>query len=42
MSGLPGTGKSAVASAVASKLGAVHLSVDIAEEALPGAGLRRQ
>lgn len=39
VSGLPGTGKSAVAEAVAAELGAVQLSVDVAEDALLGSGL---
>lgn len=39
ISGLPGTGKSAVAEAVAAELGAVHLSIDVVEDALLGAGL---
>ena len=34
VSGLPGVGKTAVASAVATKLGAVHLSVDPVEDAM--------
>jgi predicted kinase len=41
ISGLPGTGKSAVAAAVAGELDGVHLSVDRIEDALLGAGLRR-
>jgi predicted kinase len=41
MSGLPGTGKSAVAAAVAAELGAVQLSIDPVEDALLGAGLPR-
>ncbi len=41
ISGLPGTGKSAVAAAVATELGAVHLSIDPIEDALLGAGLPR-
>ncbi|HEX2857805.1 MAG TPA: AAA family ATPase [Propionibacteriaceae bacterium] len=41
ISGLPGTGKSAVAEAVAGPLGAVHLSIDVVEDALLGAGLPR-
>ncbi len=41
ISGLPGTGKSAVATAVATALGAVQLSIDVVEEALLGAGLPR-
>lgn len=41
VSGLPGVGKSAVASAVAAQLGAVHLSIDEVEAALLGAGLPR-
>jgi predicted kinase len=41
ISGLPGTGKSAVASALAVRLGAVHLSVDPIEDALLRAGLAR-
>jgi predicted kinase len=39
ISGLPGTGKSAVAAALAARLGAVGLSVDPIEDALLGAGL---
>jgi predicted kinase len=39
ISGLPGTGKSAVAGTVADQLGAVHLSIDVIEDALLGAGL---
>jgi predicted kinase len=39
ISGLPGTGKSAVAAALAQRAGAVHLSVDPIEDALLGAGL---
>jgi predicted kinase len=39
VSGLPGTGKSAVAAALATRLGAVGLSVDPIEDALLGAGL---
>ena len=39
ISGLPGTGKSAVAVAVAEHLHAVYLSVDPVEDALLGAGL---
>lgn len=39
ISGLPGTGKSAVAAAVAAELGAVQLSIDLIEQALRGAGL---
>jgi len=39
VSGLPGTGKTTVARELAARLGAVHLSVDIAEDALLGAGL---
>ena len=41
ISGLPGTGKSSVAAALATRLGAVHLSVDHVEDALLGAGLPR-
>ena len=41
LSGLPGTGKSAVAAALAAQLGAVQLSVDPVEDALLGAGLPR-
>jgi predicted kinase len=41
LSGLPGTGKSAVATALATHLGAVHLSIDPIEDALLGAGLPR-
>lgn len=39
ISGLPGTGKTAVASEVARQIGAVHLSIDTIEDALIGAGL---
>jgi predicted kinase len=39
VSGLPGTGKSAVAEELARALTAVHLSVDPVEDALLGAGL---
>jgi predicted kinase len=39
--GLPGTGKSAVAAALAARLRAVHLSIDPVEDALLGAGLPR-
>ncbi|MGN6605666.1 MAG: AAA family ATPase [Jatrophihabitans sp.] len=39
VSGLPGTGKTAVADAVARACGGVHLSIDTAEDALLGAGL---
>lgn len=39
ISGLPGTGKSAVAALVAAELEVVHLSIDLVEEALLGAGL---
>jgi predicted kinase len=41
LSGLPGTGKSAVATEVARIAGAVHLSIDAIEDALVGAGLER-
>jgi predicted kinase len=41
VSGLPGTGKSAVADAVAGRLRAVHLSIDPVEDAMLGAGLER-
>jgi len=41
ISGLPGTGKSTVAAAVARQLEAVHLSVDEVEDAMLGAGLPR-
>lgn len=41
ISGLPGTGKSTVAAAVADELDGVHLSVDLIEDALLGAGLPR-
>ncbi len=36
VSGLPGTGKSAVAAQLASRLAALHLSVDPIEDAMPG------
>ena len=39
ISGLPGTGKTAVAEAVARETGSVHLSIDAVEDALLGAGL---
>ena len=39
ISGLPGSGKTTVARAVAERLGAVHLSIDAIEDALLGAGL---
>jgi predicted kinase len=39
VSGLPGTGKSTVADALASRLAAVRVSVDPLEEALLGSGL---
>jgi predicted kinase len=39
VSGLPGTGKTAVAAELAARLGTVHLSVDPIEDALLGAGL---
>ena len=41
LSGLPGTGKSAVARTVAGRLNAVHLSIDPVEDAMLGAGLER-
>jgi predicted kinase len=41
ISGLPGMGKSAVAAALAARLGAAHLSIDPIEDALLGAGLAR-
>lgn len=41
MSGLPGTGKTAVARAVADRLGAVHLSIDPVEDAMLGAGVAK-
>lgn len=41
ISGLPGTGKSAVAAELAARSGSVHLSVDPIEDALLGAGLPR-
>ncbi|MDN3496902.1 AAA family ATPase [Planococcus sp. APC 4015] len=41
ISGLPGTGKSAVAAVVARAAEAVHLSIDTVEDALLGAGLAR-
>ena len=40
VSGLPGTGKSAVAEMLARRLGAVHVSVDPIEEALLRSGLQ--
>ena len=39
LSGLPGTGKSAVAAGLAARCGAVHLSIDPIEDALLRAGL---
>ena len=39
VSGLPGTGKSALADALAAHLGVVHLSIDVAEEAMLAVGL---
>ncbi len=41
VSGLPGTGKTAVARAVADRLTAVHLSIDPVENALLGAGAEK-
>lgn len=41
ISGLPGTGKTAVAAVVARGAEAVHLSIDTVEDALLGAGLAR-
>lgn len=41
ISGLPATGKSVVAAALAAELVAVHLSVDPIEQALRGSGLPR-
>ena len=41
ISGLPGTGKTAVAAALAARMGAVHLSIDPIEDVLLGAGLPR-
>src|SRR5688572_16073348 len=38
ISGLPGVGKTTLAAALARRLGASHLSVDTAENALLGAG----
>jgi predicted kinase len=40
ISGLPGTGKTAVAAGLAARLNAVHLSIDPIEDAMLGAGLR--
>lgn len=39
ISGLPGVGKTTVAERITARLGAVHVSVDVVEEALLGAGL---
>ncbi|MEV8515080.1 AAA family ATPase [Dactylosporangium sp. NPDC051484] len=39
ISGLPGTGKTAVAAGIAARLHAVHLSIDTTEDAMLGAGL---
>ena len=41
VSGLPGTGKTAVARAVADRLTAVHLSIDPVENAMLGAGAEK-
>ena len=41
ISGLPATGKTTLAAALARHVGAVHLSVDLVEEALLRAGLQR-
>jgi len=41
ISGLPGTGKTAVAAGLATRLSAVHLSIDSIEDAILGAGLAR-
>jgi predicted kinase len=41
VSGLPGTGKTAVAQALADRIGAVHLSIDPVENAMLGAGVER-
>lgn len=41
ISGLPGTGKTAVAAALAARLRAVHVSIDPIEDALLGAGFPR-
>ena len=41
VSGLPGTGKTAVAHALADRIGAVHLSIDPVENAILGAGVER-
>jgi predicted kinase len=41
VSGLPGTGKTAVARAVADQLTAVHLSIDPVENAMLGAGAEK-
>lgn len=41
VSGLPGTGKTAVARAVSDHLGAVHLSIDPVENAMLGAGAEK-
>ena len=41
VSGLPGTGKTAVARSLADRLGAVHLSIDPVENAMLGAGAER-
>jgi predicted kinase len=38
VSGLPGTGKSALAAALAARLAAAHLSIDVVEEALLATG----
>ncbi len=39
ISGLPGTGKTTLAAALARRIGAAHVSVDTVEDALLGAGL---
>ena len=41
ISGLPGTGKTAVAAEVARAADAIHLSIDTVEDALLGAGFPR-
>lgn len=41
ISGLPGTGKTAIAAEIARKADAVHLSIDTVEDALLGAGCPR-
>ena len=39
LSGLPGVGKTSVATVLARRIGAVHLSIDVIEESILGCGL---